>query len=213
MDPNNLPPPAPNPQAPPTGQFDSSQFDFIMNPGKPQKPSLLPGGPKVKMIITGIVVATIVIILLAIILSLFSGSDSTTESLVKVAQQQNEIVRISADGTKKAGSEKAKKLATMTYMTVTTDQNTMIDYLARQKRKVKSKELGLLADKKTDGELSAAASNGRYDEVFTQIITEKLTEYQSSLKSSYDSVGAKGKEVTKKSYDNVTLILQDNKNP
>lgn len=213
MDPNNSPSPAPNPQAPPTGQFDSSQFDFIMNPGKPQKKSLLPGGPKVKMIIIGLAITTIVIILLAVILSLFSGSDSTTESLVKVAQQQNEIVRISEDGTKKAGSEKAKKLATMTYMTVKTDQNSMIDYLAKQKRKVKSKELGLLADKKTDSQLSAASSNGRYDEVFTQIITEKLTEYQGSLKSSYDSVGTKGKDVVSKNYDNVTLILQDSKNP
>lgn len=213
MDPNNSPSPAPNPQAPPTGQFDSSQFDFIMNPQKPQKKSLLPGGPKAKMIIFGLVIATVVIILLAVILSLFRSGDSTTESLVKVAQQQNEIIRISEDGTKKAGSEKAKKLATMTHMTVTTDQNNMINYLSKQKRKVKSKELGLLANKKTDSELAAAASNGRYDEVFTQIIKEKLEEYQSSLKSAYDTVGPNGKEVTSKSYDNVTLILQDNKNP
>ncbi len=211
MDPNNSPSPAPNPQAPPTGQFDSSQFDFIMNPQKPQKPSLLPGGPKARMIIVGLVIATIVIVLLAVILSLFSGSDSTTESLVKVAQQQNEIIRISEDATKKSSGEKTKKLATVTFMTVTTDQSTMINYLSKQKRKVKSKELALLTDKKTDSDLSAATSNGRYDEVFTEIILEKLAEYQTSLKSSYDNVGTQGKEVISKSYDNVTLIIQDNK--
>jgi hypothetical protein len=210
MDPNNIPPPTPNPQIPPNGQFDSSQFDFIMNPGKPQKPSLIPGGPKVKMIVIGLGVTTIVIILLVVIISLFSGGDSTTEALVKIAQQQNEIVRVSEEGAKKAGGEKTKKLATTVNLTVTTDQNSMVAYLAKQKRKVKPKELKLLTNKKTDAELAAASSNGRFDEVFTQIMLEELTEYQASLKSSYNSVGTKGKDVVNKSYENVTLILKDN---
>jgi len=46
--------------------------------------------------------------------------------------------------------------------------------------------------------------------VFTQIITEKLAEYQKSLETQYGSVGPKGKEVIKQSNDNVTLILKDN---
>lgn len=90
------------------------------------------------------------------------------------------------------------------------DQNSLINYLAKQKRKIKDKELKLLTDKKTDQELTAASSNGRYDEVFTQIITEKLAEYQKSLETQYGSVGPKGKEVIKQSNDNVTLILKDN---
>lgn len=214
MDPNNLPSPTPNPQAPPPGQFDASQFDFIMNPGQPQKKSLipLPGGSKAKMIVLGLGITTIVIILLVVIMSIFSSSDPAVESLVKITQQQNEIIRIADDGNRKAGNEDAKKLATMSYMTITTDQKEIVGYLAKQKRKVKDKELSLLTDKKTDSDLAAASSNGRYDEVFNRILKQKLTEYQASLKGSYDNIGDKGKAVLSKSYDNVTLILKDNEN-
>mgnify|MGYP007083597512 CR=1 FL=1 len=211
MNPNNSPPQPQLPQNLPSGQFNSNQFDFIMNPQKPQKPSLLPGGPKIKMVILGLGIVTVVIVLLAIILGVFSSGDATTEALVKISQQQTEIIRIATDGNKKAGSEKTRKLASMTSMTIATDQQNMLSYLAKQKRKVKPKELNLLVDKKTDTKLAAASSNGRYDEVFTQILLEQLTQYQTALKSNFNSVGDKGKDVLNKSYDNVTLIINDNK--
>lgn len=212
MDPNNLPLPSSSPQIPPSGQHDASQFDFIMNPQQPQKKSLIPGGPKTRMVIVGLIIATVVIILLAVVLSMFNSGDSTTEALVKIAQQQNEIIRIADDGTKKAGSTEAKKLATMSYMTIKTDQNNLISYLAKQKRKVKAKELGLLVDKKTDSSLATASSNGRYDEIFTQIIIEQLKNYQSSLQNASTNVGKNGKEILAKSYENVNLIIKDNSN-
>ena len=199
------------PQTQPTSEnLDSQQFDFIMNPQTPPKKSLLPNNPKLKMLIIGLGVVTLVVLLLVVIFSIFGSKDSSKESLVKIAQQQNEIIRIAGAGTTKAGGEKAKKLAVVTSMTMKSDQNSLINYLAKQKRKVKDKELVLLTDKKTDQELTAASSNGRYDEVFTQIITEKLAEYQKSLEAQYGSVGPKGKEVIKQSNDNVTLILKDN---
>lgn len=218
MDPNNYPQQQPNPQnAPqanpqtlPTGQFDPSQFDFIMNPQQPQKKSLLPSDPKLKMIFLGLGVVSVAIILLIVIMNLFSGGNSSTESLVKITQQQNEIIRIATDGNRKAGSEKAKKLSTTTFLTVTTDQKALIDYLAKQKRKLKPSELSLLTDKKADKDLSDASSNGRYDEVFTQIMGEKLSKYQSSLKSSYGDTSKKGQEILNQSYNNVDLILKDN---
>lgn len=199
------------PQAQPTSEsLDSQQFDFIMNPQTPPKKSLLPNDPKLKMLIIGLGVFTLVVLLFVVIFSIFGSKDSSTESLVKITQQQNEIIRIASAGTTKAGGEKAKKLAVVTSMTIKSDQNSLINYLAKQKRKIKDKELKLLTDKKTDQELTAASSNGRYDEVFTQIITEKLAEYQKSLETQYGSVGPKGKEVIKQSNDNVTLILKDN---
>lgn len=210
MDPNNIPPPNPPSNQPIPGNINSGQFDFIMNPQTPPKKSFLPSNPKIKMLVIGLGIITIVVILLAVILSIFSSGDSSTETLVKISQQQNEIIRISNDGKTKAGGEKAKKLATMTNMTVTTDQSNLLNYLSKQKRKVKPKELKLLTDAKADKELVAASSNGRYDEVFTQIIIEKLNEYQKSLQGTFNNVGPKGKEVIKQSYDNTTLIIKDN---
>lgn len=207
MDPNNY---APQNSSPP-GQLDSSQFDFIMNPQTPPKKSLIPGGPKVKMLLMGLGIATILVIVLAIAMSMFSTGDDTIKALVKISQQQNEIIRIAADGSKKAGNEKTKKLATITVSTVTTDQKNIINYLAKQKRKVKSKELTLLTNKKNDKELATATSNGRYDEVFTQILITLLSEYQTNLQNTHKTAGEKGKVILEKSFDNVTLILNDNK--
>lgn len=224
MPPNNTPyPPNPAPQQPappppaqpmppgqPSGQFDSGQFDFIMSPQKPKK-SLLPGGPKMRMILMVTGVAVVAIVLILIVLSMFSGGSSNTEQLVKVAQQQNEIIRISTEASKKAGGEKTKILATLTSSTITTDQKKVIDYLAKNKKKLKNKELTLLTSKKTDAELTAAAQNGRYDEVSSRIITTQLTDYQTMLQSSYTQVGPKGKEMLEQSFSNVSLILKDNK--
>lgn len=209
MPPNNQTPPSPNSNPP--GQFDASQFDFIMNPGQKNKKSLLPGGPQQRTILFVGIIAIVVIGLVLIILSIFSRSAPGTDQFVKLAQEQNEIIRVSTAANRKVGGDQAKKLAAVTSSTITTDQKATVDYLAKQKKKVNSKTLALTASKETDADLSAAERNGRYDEVFTKIIIEQLTRYISDLKSAYNNVGKNGKAVLDQSYKNATLILQDNK--
>lgn len=194
----------------PSGNFDGSQFDFIMNPGSPQKKSLLPGGPKAKMILVFGGIGAVILLFLIIILSVLSGGSSATDNLVVVAQKQNEVVRIADIGTKSAGSEKTKKLATMSKLVVASDQKIMIDYLSKEGTKVDSKRLALGANSKTDQELEAAESNGRFDEVFTQTMLTLLKEYQRSLRTGYEGLGKNGKQIIDQSYENVSLILEDN---
>ena len=207
MDPNNPVPPV----APPTEQIDPNQFDFIMNPQTPVKKSLIPGGPKVKMLLIGLGVITLIVIVIAVATSMLNTTDDTVKAMTNIAQQQNEIIRIAKDGTKKAGSEKSKKLAAVTFSTTTSDQQNVINYLSKQKIKLKEKQLALLANKKNDTELATATSNGRYDDVFTQIILKLLTDYQASLQTTHKTAGEKGKAVLEKSFNNVSLILEDNK--
>lgn len=205
MPPNNSVPP-PNP---PSGNFNANEFDFIMNPGTPQKKSLIPGGPKQRMLIFGVGIAAVVVILLVIIASIIGGGSSATDDLVVIAQKQNEIVRVASIGNTKAASPEAKKLAALAAATTTSDQKAMLDYLAKNKRKVSDKQLVLSQDKDIDNELSSAETNGRFDDVFIKGLAELMIDYQKSVQSSYQTVGSNGKQVLKTSFDNVTLILND----
>jgi flagellar basal body-associated protein FliL len=209
MQPDNQ---TPTPSAPPGGQFDSSQFDFIMNPQKPAKKSLLPPtSPKTRLMVyisLGIIGVLLIIILAS---SLFGGSSSGTEQVVTIARQQNEIIRIAEQGNKKAGSLQTKKLAAITKSTVTTDQKNTLAYLEKQKKKLKDKDLRLFQDKEVDTDLANAERNGRFDEVFSRIILEKLTEYKSTMQTAYENVGPNGKELLDRQFKSVDLILKDNK--
>lgn len=207
MQPNNQMPPLPS--MPPSEQFDSNQFDFIMNPQKPQKKGLIPPmSPKQRMFAFIGVGGVGLILILMLASLLFGGSPSGTESTVAIAQQQTEIVRIASLGNQKAGGTQAKTLAALTASTISSDQKKTIDYLAKQNRKVKEKELRLKEDKKADADLTAAESNGRFDEVFTRILIEKLNAYKQDLQSYYSELGPSGKALFDQHFKNVDLILK-----
>jgi len=149
-----------------------------------------------------------------------AGTAMTTGHLKEISRFASDI-RLSFDQDKAGQNATERTVILVTSMDIKLgvitipsgkdpDELIKADKTVWQKRKVKPKELKLLTNKKTDAELAAASSNGRFDEVFTQIMLEELTEYQASLKSSYNSVGTKGKDVVNKSYENVTLILKDN---
>lgn len=200
------------PSAPSPGQFNSSQFDFIMNPNQPQKKSLLPSGPKQRLllfVIAGAIALMFLIILFAIILG---GRQTNTEQVVSLAQKQNEIVRIAAIGNTKAGGPEAQKLAALTSLTITTDQKKTTDWLSKQKTKVSSKDLAKGANSKTDAELTSAEQNGRFDEVFIKTLTAQLEDYRTSMQSTYPSLGATGKALLEQNDKNVELILSERKN-
>lgn len=180
-----------------------------MNPNAPQKRSLIPGGPKQRMVIFGVGIAIVIIVLLMVILSVVNSGSSATDDLVVLAQKQNEIARIAEIGSSKASGPAAKKLSALGYSTTTTDQKALVSYLAKNKRKVGDKELSRAQDKTIDNDLTAAESNGRFDEVFVEGMGKLMVEYQKSLQNSYQTVGSSGKQVLKTSFDNVTLILND----
>lgn len=198
-------------QAQPDNKFNPQEYDFIVNPAKPPSKSFLTGKSQTKMIIIFLSLVILVIAVVLIGINMLTSNDSTTESLVKVTQQQNELIRISTSSISKTKTEKAKQLATVSSMVITTDQKTLLTYLTKQKRKVNQKELALTKNKKADEILTTASNNGRYDEAFIQVMTELLESYQKTLQTNYDSVNDKGKEILKSSFDNVTLIISNNK--
>ncbi len=210
MDPNpNYNPPT---SSPPPGQFDSSQFDFIMNTGQKPRRSILPSGsPKQRLIIYIILGAIGLLAVIMLYALLFAGGDPNTEKIVSIAKQQNEIIRVANIGNRKATGQDTKKLAALTASTVSSDQKQTIDYLSKLKRKINQKELNASTNKENDAALTAAEQNGRFDEVFKDTLTELLIEYRSDLQSVQPNLGSNGKELFEKSFRNVSLILSDNK--
>ena len=203
MQPNNS-----NPSPQPPSQFNSNDYDFILKSNAPKKTFLI-GGSQTKTIIIFLSIVFLLIGVVLIGITMFSNNNNPNEPLVKITQQQNEIIRIANSSNGKVRSSEAKQLATNSSLVITTDQKALIAYLAKQKRKVSQKELILTRNKKTDSLLTEADKNDRYDETFLQIMYELLNEYQKSLTASYNNVGKNGQEILSQSFNNVTLIISN----
>ena len=203
MDSNNQNLPNNNVQSP--GNFDASQFDFIMNPNTPPKKSLLPSFFNNKIIaFAGI--GIVVIFLVVIIFSIIGSSPSSFDGYYAILKKQTEITRIAEIGKKNARSSEAQKLATMTFTTITTDKKAVIEYLTTNKQKINDKEILLAQNKNLDTELNNAITNGRFDEEFLAIMDKLLADYSQLLQQNYESSGKKGKEILQTSYHNIELI-------
>lgn len=216
MDPNQqLPPQYPGGGQPQPGvpnQFTPQQYDFIMGDQQKPKKSLIPmpsGGNKKQRIIF-VVIGVLILLTIGTILAaiLSSSGKSSTESMVTVAAEQTEIIRIARIGTTKAGGGTARNLAYNTQLTVTSQKNGLVRYLNANDRKLSNKELSIAKDSETDKKLTAAETNGRFDDTFVQIIRDKLAKYQVSLKTAYNASGSNGKELLNKAHQEASVLLE-----
>ncbi len=215
MDPNQQPQyPAPQPPQQPQQQsvgFNSQQYDFITNPAKPPKKSMLPlpsasgNKPKAFLIYGGL--AILFIIIISLLYSVFFGGNKGVDQFKPIAQQQTELIRVATIGKQKASTTAAQNLAEMTVINLTSQQNDLVSYLAKQKVKLSLKYLNQGKNTATDQDLATAETNGRFDDAFTQDIRDGLTKYQGSLKSAYNSAGKNGKAILNAQYSQTGLIL------
>ena len=204
MPPNNQYPQNPTP---PSGKFDSSQFDFIMNPGSQPKKSFIPGGSKQRMLFMIIGGGFILILILFLFFSIFGGSSDAVEQLLPITKRQNEIIRVSSKATSNTTGVQAKKLSNMVSIVISTDQKAILKYMANNGKKVSSKELAQGQNKETDSEFDAAEQNGRFDEVYIRKTLEQLEAYQQALEEVYPNLGEQGKQLVKENSNNVKLLI------
>ncbi len=176
-----------NPQQDPSG----NPYDFIMNPGQPQKAGpgklLSVGGGnsfivKLVMIIGG---AIVLMIAVAILVNVLTGSKTNTTDLVTLAQTQTEIARVAGEGAAQGTTDATKNVAISTQLTISTQQAQLSKYLASVGKKVSPKDLGLKKNAQTDTQLTEAQANSTYDLVFGQVLTNQLNGYESMLKQYY----------------------------
>ena len=194
------------------GQPPSSlpQYDFIMNPNNQQKKGKLgfPSGNSTKQrlfIVLGGIGALIVVGI--IIMMVFSGGPSSKDNLTLLAQQQNEIIRISdaAKNEKAIRNAATKNAATTIGLVIQSEQQQTIALLAK---KPSTKTLGLKKSAKTDAVLLAATQNNTYDETLLNTLQTKLVEYQNQLKTTFDSSkSTKEKDVLNNAYKSTGILL------
>lgn len=205
MDPNQQP-------APPAGGFNPGQYDFITNPPKAPKPSLLgslTGGNKTKLLIMAIAVLTIITILVVVVSSFFGGS-SNKDRLVAIAQQQSELARVAQLGTDSATGTNAKSLAASVQLTMVSDKAALNELLVKNGDKVKEKDLIGTPDSETDTKLTTAQQNGTFDTIFTSTMKELLNDYKNDLSNTFDtSTGQLTKQTLAQAYENATILIDD----
>lgn len=201
MDPQQTPAPAP-PQQP----FNSSQYDFITNPGKPPKRSLF-GGSSTTSLLVKIVIVLLGLVMVIIIGSLFFGGKSDKQALLPVLQKQSSIVATAKLGVEDGGSTQTKAFGSSVQLATTSQQQTLVAQLSKT-AKLKDKDYAAGVPSSIKTQLDSAQKNGRFDEAFITALRQELTEYQQVIKTANGGVSSKTtKALLAKDYASTTTLL------
>ena len=187
-------------------------YSFITNPAKPAKKSLLPtgGSQKSRLVIVlgglfGLIILAVIV--MAVISSIGSGEK---QQWLKLAQEQQELIRISEIGSQKAQNRDTKNLAITTKLSLTSSQSTINSLAKKNGAQVDSKSLALGRDSKTDAILKTAEQTNQFDKVFAEVLKTKLTTYQSDMKKLYEgTASAKTKASLASAYTNAGVLVTE----
>lgn len=158
------------------------------------------------IVLGGLLVLIIIVIVFA---SLLSGGSNINTSLVSLTAQQNELARVATLGTQQAVGQDTKNFAISVQLSVSSDQQQLINYLKTQGHKVGTKEL--LADQstKTDSQLTDATSNSTFDSTFDGIVQSQLTSYAQAVKTAFgQATGKNARALLNTEYQNAQLLLK-----
>ena len=200
--------PPPQPGIPTVGNGGHNPYEFIIA----QNPIDTKKGAGNMTIAKRILLALIGLAVLAGIviagINFFVPKDPTLESLVSVAQTQQEIIRVTTQIDKKLANSDLVNYVVNVNMSVGSDQAATIKYLSTRKFEVSSKTLPLKADPKTDKLLSEAKATNTLDMTTHQAVQKLLVDYQKELSSTYKTVaGENAKKLLQTNYDHVTLLI------
>jgi hypothetical protein len=193
-------------------QPNNNQYDFIMNPQtSAPKGSFLKGGDNKRFFA---IVGGGVFVLLVLVTLLFSGdAPSNADLLVKVAQRQNELIRVAGIGVKEARSTQALNLARTVELNLRSDQAPLLSTLKAQKVKVGAKQLAMPGSDATTKMLTEARQNNRFDDAFVTFVQSELLAYQRDLQEAYStSVNNQLKSTLKAQYDNASVLISTEAN-
>lgn len=186
-----------------------ANYDFIMNPGQKPGKSLLPGGNGMqqRIIVAAGGLVLLVVIALIVMSLLSSGGKEDRAQLVKIAQTQAEIIRVSQLGNERARQAASKNLAITTDLSLRSDQAELTAALAKQGIKISEADLVGGKNTKTDTALTAAEQSNQFDTVFAQTLRAQLTNYQKQLSQAYEAATSKAlKTVLEKQFNNAVRL-------
>ena len=193
------------PQSPP-----EDPYGFILNPEKPNKQFPFSSSSM------GIkIVFVAVFALLAVVIIIVAGSMTSTsknaqkDRLIELVQTQAEIVRVSTLANSKVSSPSAQALAVTTKITVQSAQNQTTARVSKYGlKKIDNKLISQGKNIENDKLLAEAEANNRYEETYRKILIEELKNYQTKLKSTFNSSSKSEKVLINSLANSNTLVMQ-----
>jgi len=172
------------------------QYDFIFNSGTsaPKQSKLpVPNLPKPILIIVGALIALVLFVIVAIILS--SANSGKATGYTDLLARSTEIVRVGEIAKKDVKDLDTLALLTTTNTAVGSEQTQIATYLASTGTKVDPKQLGGYLNSATDQGLASAVQNNNLEEAYITYLKGSLTGYLDALKTTYSTAGTNGKTV------------------
>jgi hypothetical protein len=182
-------------------------YGFIVNEPQAEKKGLFAGASKQKklMLIAG--GGFFIILLVLIVVLIFGNRDTNTDRLVRVAQSQQELIRIATIGEKQANSSEVKDIALTARVSVQGSLNQTQQLIAARDLKLSKAQLDGAKNTATDTKLTTARQNNQFDEVFKQHYLQQITSYQRLLSSTYDATKSnQERQVLDKAYRDIEII-------
>lgn len=207
-------PPQPS-QAPPN-QPPEQPYDFIMNSGQPAPksplPGLSPGASLPQKILMGLGALLVLVIVAAIVRSVFFSNDSNFTGYMSVVQDQQQLIQllqpkdqIQTDALANAN----QAFVSTASLSLTSSQRDLMKYLAANGQKIDAKQLNLKIDPQNNQKLAAAATAGTYNQTFKEVMQAELTQYMNSLTQAYNtSTGKNGRALLDSQYGQADLLLK-----
>ena len=195
----------------PVNTDPNSNYDFIMNPEQPKRPSAFNFGGSSTGLRIAVVVGGLFLLLILFIgfKNILASSNKSIPSLVGIVQDQQELVHLTTDGVQNASSGDLKNFAVTAQASLKSEKSDLVTYLLNNHRKVNAKEQNLKVSKSTDDQLSTALATSSYDPTFKQIMQTKLASYKQHLSAAYNQTkGPKGRALLQADYDAASLLLK-----
>ncbi|MBL8121637.1 DUF3824 domain-containing protein [Candidatus Saccharibacteria bacterium] len=176
--------PVQQPTPAPYNPGGNTPYDFIFD-GQPQpkKPLFGKGNAKQLLMLVG-GIGTLLVVVIFIVMQVMGGSEPM-QNVTAIAQQQQELIRVAAQGEHLARAETTKNLAYNVDLSISTSQSQILAYLSKHKVKLKDKELALKKDAATDQLLTNARATSTFDSTFQKVLADQLDTYLNDLQKEY----------------------------
>lgn len=183
-------------------------FDFIMNPNKSSKRSMLPNGSMKQRIITvgGIGAILIVVVIIAANV-LGSLANKGSGQLIDLAAYQSALKSIVAIGAEKGRDATIKNKATTAKFALESDYQQLVGVLKTKGVKTPKDFATRYNTATVTKQLDDAEKANRFDEEFTQVFNEKLATYKTKLSQTYQAVSGSDKQLILNQNNNVKVLL------
>lgn len=201
-------------QAPPPAQ-ESSPYSFFLDSSKPgQKagnytPYNDGSNSATKHLLVAMLGLAGLLVGAVMVFTFLSSAPDSTDRLLEIANDQQELIRISDLGTNNVTSGNLQNFSYTAQMSLLSDQQALIAFLGKTGTKTEPKKLMDAKNPKVDEVLKAAQAANTYDATFSGIMQRSLVKYDTKLNTASGAATTKEeKELLTKQRNNTQLLMK-----